>query len=215
MERFRGIRGQPVDNGVMDRRLLARPTIAFSAVLLTALLAGCGTQAPAGPVDTGTPAPTSSATPSPTATPTVTPTPTTPPAAGATPIGFGCDTLLSLQGVYDLNPNLSVVPDGAPPAGTLAATLVGGLGVACDLVHNSNGEVLRVAAATPGTDAIASLRAGATTPFELGAAGFEAFSTGNAILAFRGDLVLTAESDGYFGIEELGAAIDVAIASIG
>jgi len=197
----------------MERRQLARPAIAFCALALAAVLAGCQMQGPAAPVDTGTPTPT--ATPAPTETTTPTPTPTAPAVIEAQPIGFGCDGLLSLQAVYDLNPNLSVVPDDAPPAGTLAATLVSGLGVACDLVHNSNGQVLRVAAATPGSEAIAALRAAGTSPYDLGEAGYEAFSTDTAILAFRGDLVLTAEADAYFGPDELAAALSAAIASIG
>ena len=200
----------------MDRRALARPTIAFSALLLTALLVGCVPQGPAAPVTTATPSPTSS-TSAPTATPspTTTPTATAPPATNAAPVGYTCETLLTLQGVYDLNPNLSIVPNATPPAGTLAATLVSGLGIACDLVHNSNGEILRVAAATPGSDAIAALRAGAPSPLDLGAAGFEAFSMDNAVLAFRGDLVLSAQADSYFGAEELAAALRTAIATIG
>lgn len=202
----------------MDRRQLARPIARLiatcSAVLLTTALVGCAAQAPAGPVSTGTPTPTSS-TPTPTATATPTPTPTTAPAVAAQPIGFGCDTLLTLQGVYDLNPNLSIVPDAAPAAGTLAATLVSGLGVACDLVHNSNGEVLIVAAARPGSDTITALRASAPTPFDLEVTGYEAFGADGSIIAFSGDLVLTAEAGSYFGTEELAAALRVAIASIG
>jgi len=199
----------------MERRRLARPTIAFCALALTALLAGCAGQGPAAPVGTEMPTPSAAPTPSATTTPTATPTPTTAPATDAQPIGVGCDGLLSLQGVYDLNPNLSVVPAPAPAAGTIAATLVGGLGVACDLIHNSNGEILLVAAATPGSETLMALRAAATTPADLGEAGFEAYSTGTALLAFRGDLVLSAEAASYFGPDELAAALRIAIASIG
>jgi len=203
----------PTDNGGMERRRLAPPALAGSALVLAALLAGCGPQSPAGPVDTGTPSPTAT-TPAPEPTPTPTPSPTETAGTPAAPIGVGCDALLPLQAVYDLNPNLSVVPDGAPPAGTVAAALVDGLGVACDLVHNSNGEILRVAAATPGSEALATLRAGAVTGYDLGTTGIEAFSTDGAILAFRGDLVLSAETGGYFGPEELAAALLIAIDAI-
>src|SRR5690606_12981722 len=100
------------------------------------------------------------------------------------------------------------------PAGTLAATLVSGLGVACDLVHNSNGEVLLVAAATPGAETIATLRAAATTPVDLGEPGFETFATDTALIAFRSDIVVTAEAGSYFGPEEFAAALRAAIASL-
>lgn len=199
----------------MERRRLARPSIAFCALVIGALLAGCTPQGPAAPVETATPTTAPIATTTTAPSPTPTPTPTETPATQAQPIGYGCDALLPLQGVYDLNPNLSVVPDDAPPAGTLAATLVAGLGVACDLVHNSNGQVLRVAAATPGSEAIAALRAAGGDAYDLGAAGFEARSTGTAILAFRGDLVLTAEADAYFGVDELAAALRTAISAVG
>lgn len=199
----------------MERRRFARPTIAFCALALTALLVGCAGQGLAAPGATETATPSATPTPSATATPTPSPTPTTAPGADAQPVGFGCDALLSLQSVYDLNPNLSVVPDPAPPAGTLAATLVGGLGIACDLVHNSNGEILLVAAATPGTETIAALRALATAPVDLGETGFEVFATDTAMVAFRADLVVTAEAGSYFGPDEFAAALRAAIASLG
>lgn len=197
----------------MDLRVRPRLLAVLGGVALAGALAGCASQAPAGPVESPTPTPTV-ATPTPTPSPSSTPTPTPTAGSAATPIGFGCDALLSLQGVYDLNPNLSIVPDPAPPAGTFAATLVRELGVACDLVHNSNGAVLHVAAARPGSDALAALRAAATTVVDLGVGGFEAFDTGDAILAFRGDLVLSAEDGDYFGGEELAAALRTAIDSI-
>lgn len=193
----------------MQRRLPARSTAVLGAAVLTALLVGCAPQTPAAP--TPSPSPTIAPT---TAVPTPTPTPTPTPSA-ATPIGFGCDRLLDLQAVYDLNPNLSVVPAAAPPAGSLAATLVAELGVACDLVHNSNGAVLHVAAATPGASAIAALRAGGGNAVDLGIPGVEAVEAGSAVIAFRDGLVLTAEADEYFALDEFIASLRAAIESLG
>lgn len=199
----------------MHRITPQRSLIGLATALGLLALTGCAELGPAVP-SVPSAAPTSAASEAPVEpppTPSVAPSPTTPttPDAPAQPIGVACDALIPIGPLYDLNPNLSVVPDPAPPAGTIAATQVAGLGVACDLVHNSNGAVLRVAAARPGSAAIAALRAAATGGYDLGIPGIESFAAGGALIAIRGDTAFSSEATDYFGPEDLEAALRIAL----
>ena len=103
----------------MPRRSIAPVAMFALAVAVTGLLAGCvdggGLPGPTPPTSTTSTAPTATA--SPTASPSASPTGTP-----ASPIEADCATLVPLQALYDLDPNLALLDDPTrPPEGIVAA----------------------------------------------------------------------------------------------
>ena len=97
---------------VLPHRLIL-PAVA-TAILASAVLTGCVDEPGPLPGQTATaspssPKPSGSATSTPSAS--ATPTPTDAP---ATPIDADCATLIPLQALYDLDPNLALLGDDAP-----------------------------------------------------------------------------------------------------
>jgi hypothetical protein len=131
------------------RRLRAGLALSGAALALIAL-AGC---APAGDsASSATPTPSVSATPTPTASATSTaePTESAPPApvAEGTAVDKTCDSILTADDVYALNPNYSVDPGYAPSSDT-AVTATTYNGVSCGWINQSSGEVIEVSLALP------------------------------------------------------------------
>ncbi|MFM6973763.1 MAG: iron ABC transporter ATP-binding protein [Agromyces sp.] len=110
--------------------------IGLSVVVLTAGCAG----GPAEPTPSDT---SSTSTSSPAPTESTTPTPT----ASGTPLTLGCEQILSLQNVYDFNPNYSQDPAFKVPTPILPLTQIGG--VACGWVNQTSGEKFAVGVAKP------------------------------------------------------------------
>jgi hypothetical protein len=116
-------------------------SVALLAVGTAALLTACS------PGDAEpTPSPTTSA--SPTASPTAEPTETAAPEETAPPFAIGCDALLTLEQLYEFNPNYSVDPGYTPSAATITQVVEHG-GTACGYVNQTSGDVVAVAVATP------------------------------------------------------------------
>jgi len=186
--------------------------VLVGGVAVIGMLTGCVDPVP-------TPgATTSAATPSASGTPTATPQPTPTPSATATgtpatPIEADCATLVPLQALYDLDPNLALLDDAAP-TGALALEAVAAGGVACTLVHTSNGSTIELAVSAPGSDALAAARLSAGDPLDLGIAGADGFASGSAVQAFTGTQRFSAESTGY-DAAVLGAAIAIPLGAIG
>jgi hypothetical protein len=111
----------------------------LSVLLLTACV----------PTESTTPSgsPTPSASTSASATPSSTPTAS---AAPATPVTIGCDSLISLQEMYDFNPNFSLMSDYSPAAGSLGAEAVQHKGIACAWINQTSGELIEISVANPG-----------------------------------------------------------------
>ncbi len=122
----------------MPRRL---PLVSFVSLLLAAgvLLVGCTTPDPA-------PTPTPSATPSESDSPTPTPEPTQTPSS--TPVDIPCDELVSLQAMYDFNPNFSLLSSWTPDAGTPAREALDAHGVACRWQNDTSGDTIDVSVAS-------------------------------------------------------------------
>lgn len=111
----------------------------LAAPLLLLLLAGCvPTPEPTTGPESGSP--DGPAVPVPTASVTATATPG--PETEAVP--FGCPDILSPQSVYDYNPNVGLLQDFAPEAGTLAGQAVALEGIACRLVNQTSGATIDV-----------------------------------------------------------------------
>ena len=124
--------------------------------LLALLLAGCS--------GAGEPTPTTSAaaTNGPSADPTTSTAPSsssTPlPEATGSPITQICGDLLTLQDVYDFNPNYGSAPDYSPTADGLAATAAAHNGLTCGWSNQTSGELIEVSVVAPNDVLMASLK---------------------------------------------------------
>lgn len=132
-------------------RSAARAAAVVVGVCLTVTLAGC--------VDAAhTPTLTPSATPSPSATGTPTPTPTGDPGTTPVPLGISCAQLVDPNAVYDFNPNLALLDQWTPAAGTVAADAVAAGGVACRWVFESGNGTMDVSVARLSEERILQLK---------------------------------------------------------
>jgi hypothetical protein len=124
--------------------MLRRPALAVTSAsaLLAAsvLLTACTTPEPEptrSPTASGSETPTPSAEPSePAATPS------------STPVDIPCDTLVSLQTMYDFNPNFSLLGPFTPDAGTPAAEAAAAEGTLCRWQHGTSGNVIDISVAS-------------------------------------------------------------------
>ena len=120
--------------------------LVLSASVLAAALAltGC-TPAEPTPTDTASVAPepteTESATPTPTETSTDTP-------ETSIPVGLPCTAIISLQAMYDFNPNFSLLSGWTPTAGTAAAEATAAEGVACRWQNDTSGDTIDLSIAS-------------------------------------------------------------------
>lgn len=142
--------------------------IALAAASLT--LTACAP--PVGPDDSPSPsAPShSESTPSESAPPdehredpgeaTAPPTSTTRPDAGED-VGLACDDVITLQQMYDFNPNVSALGQFTPEAGSLADTVVSYNGLTCRWSNNTSGRTIDVAIAKLDPETLADLSADA------------------------------------------------------
>jgi len=62
-------------------------------------------------------------------------------------VTIACDELLSLQAMYDFNPNFGLLGAFTPAAGSPAAFIVANKGIACRWQNQSSGELLDIAVA--------------------------------------------------------------------
>ena len=113
-----------------------------ASVLIAAsvLLAGCTTPAPA---PSGSPTSSASSTPTPSAEPTE-------PAAtpSSTPVDVPCTSLVSLQTMYDYNPNFSLLSSWSPDAGTPAAEAAAAKGTVCRWQNGTSGDPIDISVAS-------------------------------------------------------------------
>ena len=167
--------------------------VAVGAIAVVGMLAGCidGDPMP-GPSSSSSATGTSKPTGTPTAGATSTPAPSAT-AAGPTPIDADCATLVPLPALYDLDPNLALLSDSAP-TGALAIEAVAAGGVACTLVHTSNGSTIEIAVSSPGSAALASAIDAAGDPYDLGVSGADGYVSGSGLQAFTATHRYTAES---------------------
>jgi hypothetical protein len=94
--------------------------------------------------------PSRTATTAPVVAPSEGPTPTpSPTATGPTtiPVTQTCDELVSLQTLYDYNPNWAPVPDYAPAPGSDGALIQSYSGVACGWMNLSSNATMEIAVA--------------------------------------------------------------------
>jgi hypothetical protein len=121
-------------------RAAALVTSASALLVASVLLAGCTTPEPA---------PTRSATPSESSSPTPSAEPSeTPAAPSSTPVDVPCTSLVSLQAMYDYNPNFSLLGSWTPDAGTPAAEADAAQGVVCRWQNGTSGDTIDISVAS-------------------------------------------------------------------
>lgn len=131
----------------------ARSTLALVSLAMsgTLLLAGCAETSDSGS-STATASPRESTSQSEKPTPEPSPTLT----ASGTPVTIACDSLLTLQNVYDFNPNYSSDPSYAIP--TEAKPLVDLKGVACGWINQTSRDTFSVAVAKPDAASLSAIQ---------------------------------------------------------
>ncbi|MBC7725090.1 MAG: hypothetical protein H7146_10145 [Burkholderiaceae bacterium] len=175
---------------------------AVVAGLVVVALTACGTGSDPAPSASGaspsaSPSASASASATPTAEPSAPAEPTTAPVADPTPIGLGCTDLVSLQTMYDFDPNFALRTDYTPDPSSLAGAAVANGGVACSWVQLSNGETIEIAVAQPSTAALSALRSDAGAGAGDGEYTSSARGAGE-VQAFFGPFWISAVSS-YFG----------------
>jgi hypothetical protein len=127
--------------------------LAAGAAVTVLLLTGCVDQKPS-PTHTANSGGTSGAsTPTPTQTASVAP---------PTPVTIACAKVLTLQQVYDYNPNYVQAASYKPGAGTPGAQVAADQGQVCGWLNETSGVKLEVAIAHPASSELGTLRSGAT-----------------------------------------------------
>ena len=193
-----------VDPAYLLRRRLAAAAL---VVALAAGLTGCVDPDTAPALPTGTPPATSG----PVVTPTIDPTP------GATPLGVACADLVDPDAVYALNPNLALVGDGNPEAGSAGARALAAGGVSCHWVLESGGGAMDVSAARLGPADLATREAEAAAGTAVAGLGDRAYFSASGIptvTVFRGDVWLVVASEQFGQGADAAGIVDSALASI-
>lgn len=126
----------------MARRTRTLVTSASAVLAASVLLAGCTTPLPAPIASESGPA-------SSPATPAASETPSEAPAEGtSTPVDIPCDQLVSLQTMYEFNPNFSLLASWTPDAGTPAAEARAADGVVCRWQNDTSGVTIDISVAS-------------------------------------------------------------------
>lgn len=172
---------------------------------LTACLGGTGSPSPSPSSDVEIPEPVQ---PSASGTPPV--------LDEATAVTVGCDELVTLQELYDFNPNYSHLDSYTPAAGTDAAAIVAAKGVACGWINNTSNELIVIAAARPGEASLAAitaeLQASGTAVDTFGAGGY--FS-GNQVEIVRDGYWVVATSNDFFTAADARPLVEAALKHLG
>ena len=126
--------------------------------LFALLLAGCSGVGEPTPTNSAIATSGASADPTTSAEPASSPTPTPTPEATGSPITQICGDLLTLQDVYDFNPNYGSAPDYSPTADGLAATAAAHNGLTCGWSNQTSGELIEVSVVAPNDVLMASLK---------------------------------------------------------
>jgi hypothetical protein len=124
----------------MPRRSALIVTSASALLAASVLLTGCAVPEPQ---PTGSTTPSGSAAPTPSLEPSETPSSGT-----STPGDVPCDALVSLQTMYDFNPNFSLLGSWTPDAGTPAAEAAAAEGSVCRWKNDTSGDAIDISVAS-------------------------------------------------------------------
>ena len=195
-----------LDRTLLDRTLLDR-TVATAVVgIAITVLTAC--------TDPGTPqaSPSGSASPSPSASASASPSPADDVQA---PIDKACLDLVSLDTMYQYDPNFGLKADYSPAAGTGASTAVSNGGVACSWVQQSSGDTIDIAVAHPSGTVLGELKAAAaggtaTGPDEF----FSSVGGVGTLQVFTGPYWIVATSTYFFEPGDAAPLIDSVAAAL-
>ncbi len=192
------------------RPLLLGALAIGAALLLTGCLdAGFPGDSPTTRVPTSaTTAPAAPTTTVPTEAPT--PEPTTAPAS---PVALDCAALLPIGDLYEIDPNLSIVPVTGSPSTWLAQEAIAADGTVCQATHATSGATAFLGISAPGAAALAEQLAAAGPGSPLGSTGVDAHGEPNQLQVFRGERRITGECDPSFNPDSLRALLETAIAN--
>lgn len=191
--------------------MLSRAALATAALAIVLVTAGCIPVEPQ-PAPSGTASPAPAATPSASASASPTPSPTATEATSR-PLDIACDALITLQAMYDYNPNFSLLGDLDADAGTLAADALAQQGVACRWVNDTSGETIDIAAADLTGPALADRRAAAgevTSAF-----GVEGYFRAGEAQAISGSSWITVVSNAFLEPADAAPLVQAAVDALG
>lgn len=207
--------------------------VALSAAIVGAVLSGCtsvdltanpsSTPSPTSATVPGAATPTPGVSPGPTSDTSPSPEPsatkTADPKPSYSPIDLDCTGLISLDAMYDFNPNFGTDPKYSPASGSLAAKIAGFDGLACGWINQSSGEIIEAAVAHPDAATLTQLKNQAITasnPVPLyGDEGY--FRTVNKVgeaQAFSGPYWLVLRSPSFLEPGEAQELVNAAIGSL-
>lgn len=206
-------------------------SVVFSAALIMAVLVGCTPVSTVIPGTDSSPSPTRATVPSAAASQSPSPTPSADPSASAspspstgpdptyTPMNLGCTDLISLEAMYDFNPNFGTDPNYAPASGSPASTIAGFDGLACGWVNQSSGETIHAAVAHLDSATLADLKKQAMTvsnPVSLydGEGYFRSVDKVGEAQVFTGPYWLVVRSASFLEAREAKGLVDAAIGSL-
>ena len=190
-----------------SRLVLCLPVV----IAVSVVLAGC---VPAEP-GASSPTPSSSSEPAgPSATATVPPAPTVAPETGE-PVTIGCADLISLQAMYDYNPNFGLIDSYTPDPGTYAAQAIAANGLACRWINQTSGDTIDVSVAHLTDEGLAAREGALSDPVSDYDGYFSSQDGFGTAQAFSGPYWITAASRAFFEPVDAAPIIAAAIAGLG
>jgi hypothetical protein len=197
--------------------ILRASSALFAATLAIGVLAGCVPGAEPEPSATASLLPGESASPS--AEPTPTPTATIESDPGATPFSVPCETLASLQTMYDFNPNFALTGSFSPSAGTPAADAAADQGTLCRWVNATSGEAIDFTASIPSPAQFEARKAAAASGTPVTGLGADAWFTSEhdvgTVQVFKGDKWVTVSSAWFTLAQDAQALVTEAVNAVG
>lgn len=164
--------------------------------------------------DEATPSPSTSDSSSESPTPSVSPSTSPEPTAGSggTAIGVDCLDLVSLDTMYQFDPNFGLDDSYSPASGTPGATAVADSGIACGWVQQTSGETIEISAAQPSADQLVELMAAAGA--DVTGAAFSTSGGKGIAQQFAGPYWVTASSSYFTAAADAQPLVDSAVAAV-
>ena len=135
-----------------------------------------------------------------------------------TPVNLGCEQILTLQNVYDFNPNYAADPNAKTPESARTLTEIGGRN--CGWVNLTSKDTFTVTVAQPDEPTLAAAKAnaasagGATDVY--GADGFFTSSGGvGTATVFRNGYWIQLSSAGFFEAADAAQLAEMVISNLG
>ena len=158
----------------------------------------------------------SSAPPVVTETPTPTETPTS--SGSGTPVNLDCEEILTLQNVYDFNPNYAADPNAKVPASATALTDIGGR--SCGWVNLTSGDTFTVTIAQPDEPTLAEAKANTAAAGEAtDVYGPDSYFTSQGgvgtATVFRNGYWIVLDSSGFFEAPDAAQLAEMVISNLG